>query len=266
VTDFWQRRIDRADELAHKFPFAAEMLRFYAAVAGFQRQLSHRLESTSSLPVGSPAQQFAGPPELPQLLQNFTPFLLLVEKVGPAQLAETARDLQARDRTAWMDLLNAFWDGTPEPATGLEMFFAQAFLQPYAEFVRNRAGLEWEGYSGSLCPFCHRKPVLGVLRQQGDGGRRTLVCSFCLAEWEFRRIVCPSCGEENEHKLAVYSATDFDYIRVDCCDTCKQYLKSIDLTTNGLAEPLVDEIASAPLDLWAREHGYAKLQLNVVGL
>ena len=44
------------------------------------------------------------------------------------------------------------------------------------------------------------------------------------------------------------------------------YIKSIDLTKNGRAEPLVDELASAPLDLWAREHGYAKLHSNVMGM
>jgi FdhE protein len=85
-------------------------------------------------------------------------------------------------------------------------------------------------------------------------------------EWEFRRVVCVACGEENDRKLPVYTATDFDYIRVDCCDTCKTYIKAVDLTKNGLAEPLVDEIAAAALDLWAKENGYAKLQLNPVGL
>jgi formate dehydrogenase maturation protein FdhE len=40
----------------------------------------------------------------------------------------------------------------------------------------------------------------------------------------------------------------------------------VDLTKNGRAEPLVDELASAPLDLWAREHGYAKLQSNLLGM
>jgi hypothetical protein len=30
--------------------------------------------------------------------------------------------------------------------------------------------------------------------------------------------------------------------------------------------PLVDEIYAAPLDLWAREHGYTKIELNLVGL
>jgi len=93
-----------------------------------------------------------------------------------------------------------------------------------------------------------------------------MVCSFCVAEWEFRRIVCPGCAEENDKKLPVFTATDFDYIRVECCDVCKTYIKTIDLTKNGRAEPLVDELAAAPLDLWAREHGYAKLHSNVMGM
>jgi len=33
----------------------------------------------------------------------------------------------------------------------------------------------------------------------------------------------------------------------------------------GLAAPLVDEIDAAPLDLWAREHGYSKIELNLLG-
>jgi formate dehydrogenase maturation protein FdhE len=40
----------------------------------------------------------------------------------------------------------------------------------------------------------------------------------------------------------------------------------VDLIRLGHAEPLVDEIYSAPLDLWAREHGYAKIELNLVGV
>ena len=55
-------------------------------------------------------------------------------------------------------------------------------------------------------------------------------------------------------------------MRVEACDTCRHYLKGIDLTRLGIAVPLVDEVASAPLDLWADEHGYVKIELNLVGL
>jgi FdhE protein len=117
-----------------------------------------------------------------------------------------------------------------------------------------------------VCPFCNRRPALGILRQQGDGARRSLLCGFCLTEWEFRRIICPGCGEEGHAKLPVYTAEAFPHIRVECCDTCQTYIKSIDLTKNGLAEPLVDELASVPLNLWAQERGYVKSHPNLLGM
>jgi FdhE protein len=124
--------------------------------------------------------------------------------------------------------------------------------------------MQWDGYTHSSCPFCHRKPGLGVLRQLGDGGSRSLICSFCLAEWQFRRILCPSCGEENNAKLPVFTAAELEHVRVECCDTCKHYLKTVDLTRNGLADPVIDEMAAVQLDLWAQEHGYSKLQPNLM--
>ena len=39
---------------------------------------------------------------------------------------------------------------------------------------------------------------------------------------------------------------------------------AIDLTKNGLAIPCVDELACVPLDLWAEEAGYEKLQRNLL--
>jgi len=152
------------------------------------------------------------------------------------------------------------------PPTDPEEFLAIAFLQPYAESMRIGAQLRLESYTQPRCPFCNRKPAFAVLRQQGDGARRNLLCGFCLCEWEFRRVVCPACGEENQAKLPVYTAEQFPHMRVECCDTCNVYIKSTDLTKSGLADPLVDELASVPLDLWAQEHDYAKLRPNLFGM
>jgi formate dehydrogenase maturation protein FdhE len=38
------------------------------------------------------------------------------------------------------------------------------------------------------------------------------------------------------------------------------------LSRNALAVPIVDEMASIPLDLWAQERGYRKLEVNLLGL
>jgi len=264
----WPQRINRAEQLAKQYSSVAEILGFYAKIARFQEDFYRRLETAADRPSkGALAEHSFGPPESPEILASFGPFLSVVEKQGPARLAALARNLQQSSPESWSELLDASWSTTEsssdEPP---EEFLARAFLQPYAEFVRSRLAMKSDGYIHSRCPFCNRKPGLGVLRQQGDGARRSLMCSFCLAEWEFRRIVCPGCGEENNAKLPVYTATDFDYIRVECCDTCHAYLKAVDLTKNGLAEPMVDEMAAAPLDLWAEEHGYAKLQRNLMGM
>ena len=118
----------------------------------------------------------------------------------------------------------------------------------------------------SFCPFCGSRPVAAVLRPEGDGAKRFLLCSHCFTEWEFRRLLCPNCGEENHSQLPVYTVEEYPHIRIEACDTCRVYLKAIDLTRNGLAVPEVDELASVAVDLWAKEKGYSKLQSNLFGL
>ena len=105
-----------------------------------------------------------------------------------------------------------------------------------------------------------------VLREEGHGGKRTLLCSLCLTEWECRRILCPYCGEQEFDALPVYTAEQFAYVRIDACNRCHHYIKTIDLTKNGLAVPSVDDIASVSLDLWAREQGYIRIRENLLAL
>jgi FdhE protein len=260
----WQRRIQRAEQLANEYSFASEIMVFYALIARFQEDLYGQLESESEK-ISRSTDYASGPPELLALIDSFGPFLSVVEKHGPARLAAIARELHGASRQSWSELLDASWS-TTESSAAPEDFLARAFLQPYLELLRLRSSVKLDGYNHPLCPFCSRKAGLGVLRPQGDGARRSLGCSFCLAEWEFRRILCPGCGEEDNRKLPVYTADDFDYVRVECCDSCKTYIKSVDLSKNGLAEPMVDEMAAAPLDLWAQQHGYSKLQLNLMGM
>jgi formate dehydrogenase maturation protein FdhE len=259
----WQRRIRRAQDLASQHPFAAQILGFYIHVARLQEALHKRMSTPRQPPTASADRELTAS-ERAELSSGFESFLAMTEAHGPKPLAELSRVLRSRGPDGWSELLQGGWIAhSPSTAEGL---LAQAFLQPYAELLRSRAQLHPGPVAYALCPFCNRKPALGVLRQRGDGGARSMVCSFCLAEWEFRRIVCPGCGEEDDKKLEVFTASDFDYIRVECCESCKTYIKTVDLTKNGRAEPLVDELASAPLDLWSREHGYAKLQNNLLGM
>jgi FdhE protein len=157
------------------------------------------------------------------------------------------------------------WLSLPELSQNGISFFARVLLEPQAEWLARTGVCKPHPLAENVCPICQSRPQLAIIRREGDGGKRSLLCSLCQWEWEFRRIVCPVCGEEHNEKLPRYSAEGIPSVRVEACDSCKQYLKSVDLTVDGLAVPIVDEIAMAPLDLWAVERGYRKIQINIMG-
>lgn len=263
----WDARIARARELVSTYPAAAEGLRFYGHIAQFQKSLYGELEArcgkeqVARLP-GMLQQEF----DLFVLMPHFAAFLTTVETNAPAPLAQAAAAQRGSSGRSQLDILTNFWRepaSNPDPSQNL---LAWMFLQPYAEYLADYSERPPLHATPPVCPWCSSRPLAGVLRPEGDGGKRSLVCSLCAAEWNFRRIVCPGCGEEDVHKLAVYTANEIAHVRVEACDTCHQYIKTVDLTKDGHAIPAVDELATLPLDLWAADHGYTKIQTNLLGI
>jgi formate dehydrogenase maturation protein FdhE len=277
----WDRRIRRADELASTYPFAAEGLRFYAQLAKFQKNLYSEIQKgLADSPKISADRPLRDELDLFLLLPHFSPFLSLIQGIAPVPLAEAAVALRLEGPPAWQRAIATFWQdpelagvigeaeqaGAPEGAMSSDGMLAWMFLQPYAEYLADHREPGTLDGTPLTCPLCGGKPIVGVLRAEGDGAKKSLICMLCAHEWVFRRIYCPACGEEREPQMAFYSAPEIAHARVDVCDTCHTYLKSIDLTKTGLAVPIVDELAVIPLDLWAQEHGYIKLQTNLLGI
>ena len=272
----YDARIRRAELLASRYPFAAEILIFYRRIAEFQRDLYARLPlKWGNQSLVRPDGRIRSELNLVVLLPRFPEWLDLVVRSGPPALAQAARQFSARGSNSWIAAFGDFWTfgGRPSPHmtptenqnNPLKEFIVLGFLHPYCEFVAaHQPEPQLEAISRE-CPRCASRPLLGVLRQEGDGGKRRMMCSFCLQEWDFRRIYCPACGEADEKKLPVYVAEQFPHIRVEACDTCKTYVRTIDLTTDGNAVPLVDDLAAIPLSLWSDEHGYTRLQPNLLG-
>lgn len=270
-------RLERAELLSSRYPFTAEILRFYQRIAGFQRDFYEQLPKVwGKEPVAPAGGHSRVQLRLRIVAEPFGDFLSVVERHGPAPLAAEARQLAKQGELQWEEVLSEFWkDGLTEasaaPGEGDEAaerekrqkFLARAFLQPYAEFVAGAMLPPLTPMTTCRCPRCNSLPLVGVLRPEGDGGKRYLQCSFCSQEWEFRRIFCAHCGEEQEQKLAVYIAEQFPHIRVETCETCRYFLRTIDLTKDGHAVPLVDDLAAIPLRLWAEENGYTRIQENL---
>jgi formate dehydrogenase accessory protein FdhE len=265
----YDARIRRAEKLIAEKSSASELLSFYKRIASFQKSF---LAQISEAALQQPdAQQFGSVRDgldLTLLLPHFRAFLSLVEQNAPNALATAAREIAALPSDSWIALLISYWElgGLFDQQIGaFGQFFPRAFLQPYAAYVAGRTAVPPVLATPRVCPLCGGRPLFGVLRLEGDGGKRCMVCSFCGYEWEFRRILCPTCNEEQEKKLPVYVAEQFPHVRVEACDTCKFFVRTIDLTKDGHAVPVVDDLAAIPLTLWAHELGYSRLQPNLLG-
>ena len=263
----YDMRIGRAERLSAQYTFASEFLDFYKHIAAFQKTLRASI-AASAKPANAPAVAIRDPLDLVILLPHFRGFLSTIEQHAPPALAKSAQQMSLLPSDSWIASLEAYWEhgGKYDQQVGaFAQFLARAFLQPYAEFRAALLPKPPVVMTTKICPLCGARPLAGALRVEGDGGKRFLLCSFCSQEWEFRRILCPTCGEEAENKLPVYIAEQLPHIRVEACDTCKFYLCSVDLTKDGHAIPLVDDLAAIPLSLWAHEHGYSRLQSNLLG-
>jgi FdhE protein len=266
---FWQQRIQRAAQLASEYEFAREILEFYGHVATFQKSLQAKIASSAA--EESPNGTTVGVRDaldLSVLLPHFRGFLSLIEQKAPSALSDAARQMASLSADSWVVSLQEYWSqgGIDDPPAGtFAQFFSRAFLQPYAEFRALGAARVPLEMTVNVCPLCGARPLLGVLRPEGDGGKRYLMCSFCSQEWEFRRIYCAYCDESREESLPVFVAERFPQIRVEACDTCRHCIRSVDLTKDGHAVPLVDDLAAIPLALWAEEYGYERIYDNLLG-
>jgi formate dehydrogenase maturation protein FdhE len=262
TSDIWAIRIKRAEALTAAGGPSTDLLAFYSRLLHAQRAVDEALRSVAGwLPSGSLEQ------DLPVVRRAAITLVRTVAEIAPAALAAEGRRLLALGDGGADEMLLHYWRAPSDV-----QFFAKASLQPYGRWLAalNRAPADRpRSATDNRCPSCGGAPQLAIIHEpaaRADGGGRSLACSLCDTVWSFRRIRCPSCGEEDEKKLGYFQAPEYDHVRVDACETCRRYLKAIDVSRLGTAVPIVDEVAAAPLDAWARERGYTKIELNLVGL
>lgn len=262
IKDPWSGLVRRAEQLAAKTEATKELLNFYAELLRAQQSIYEFLRSRKGwLPTGILEE------DLPRVRETLPALLRAVEAHGTDALVEEAQTLRHAGDDEIDAMLLEQWRAPSDV-----QFFGKAFLQPYACWLVESGGQvvdrELEARE-NRCPLCGGNPQVSVLQTRepsADGGGRDLVCATCLGTWSYRRVVCANCGEERPTKLGYFHTPEYDHVRVDACDTCHCYIKAVDMTRSGHAVPLVDEVAAASLDVWAREHGYEKIELNLVGL
>jgi len=261
-------RLLRAKFLSERFPFARQILAFYVEIVAFQKEFLKRIEKKVGGPPKQPAlDSLRAAIDVESLVSEIPALLDVIVRHAPRPLAEFAKEMEAAGKAAWSRILNEYvrtggtsgYDSDPR----VELV-VRVIVEPCAGILAGRRLAPSMFMAVTTCPLCEGLPVVGILRPEGDGGKRFLACSFCGYEWEFRRILCANCGETREESLPVFVAEAFPGLRVECCDTCHKFLRTADLTKDGNAVAVVDDLAAIPLTLWAGEHGYERIHPNLL--
>ena len=141
-----------------------------------------------------------------------------------------------------------------EADAGLEHVFQQAmrpFLTRAAEAIMARS--DFAGWTRGTCPLCAGEPDLAVITPAAD---RLLICSRCAARWRFAQLTCPFCLNADRRRITSFASRDGQY-RLHACDACQRYLKAYDARhATRPVMPVVDSVATLPLDAAAIQRGY----------
>jgi len=285
ASEIWADRRRRNVELRARQPFAREVLDFYGALLGVQEQAFH--EAISARPGAGELIAYVAEMVMPAVIN-------VSIAAGPQGLRDAlAVHLEAMDAG---DLVAAWLDSADQPA--IDRYLARASVGPVLEALGPDTSASCAGPRDHMhCPSCGGPPQLSYFAIAGEdlaAGGRFLLCARCHASWGYARMTCPGCGEDSSSRLPIFSeegttsgergsvvrgllgklgdgggserSAVFPHVRIEACDTCRQYLLSVDLASDPAAVPIVDELAALPLDLYARERGYTKVIPNLVGI
>jgi len=154
----------------------------------------------------------------------------------------------------WYEAVRPGAAGLSAVAAGLESVLQQAmrpFLTRAGDAVMARSDLA--AWNRGVCPLCGGEPDLAVITAAAD---RLLICGRCAARWRFEQLTCPFCLNGDRSRITSFASRDGHY-RLYACDVCERYLKAYDARrASRPVMPVVDSVATLPLDAAAIQKGY----------
>ncbi|HUR28956.1 MAG TPA: formate dehydrogenase accessory protein FdhE [Planctomycetota bacterium] len=257
----FQARAERASALALVSKSGAEALRFSAALFDAQSRIADTLEELHAREPLAGRLSHDGPRIIAPLLA----ILPCAARSAPAQLSAQARARARENPNTVRVRLAICWNRQ----RGEEHdYLSRAMLRPWAEVLRAHAITPDRPHHAGHCPFCGGPPAVGCRRPiaEGEGSQRLLICICCGLEWPWSRVRCPVCFEADPQKLPSFTTPDRPSARIEACETCRKYVKVIDLAQDPRALPEVDDLDSIGLDLWAVEKGFVRLEPGLAGI
>lgn len=150
---------------------------------------------------------------------------------------------------------------------GVMSFLLHTTIKPFVEVTAShlKDKVDEDMWDKGYCPICGSQPLMGELR--GEEGKRIWTCSFCGTQWRGKRVMCPFCENTDHGSLRYFYTEKERAYRIDICDKCKRYIKTVD--SRQLAEEIflpVEDIATLHLDILAADKGFKREAFNFLGI
>ncbi len=227
---------------------------------------------TKKMEGGLPLIDFMGKEyDLTRPKEYFNSLISIAEKRMP-EVAQNIIDIIKSQQFDWEKMIRASFDHKTEETDTQELLadreaeenidlidlFTEESLRPELESIAEKYGeiIEKSNWSEGYCPICGKEPKIGEIRGEEEG-KRYLFCHQCGFKWYFQRIKCPFCGNEEQHSLAYFEVEGEERYRVDVCNKCRRYIKTVELPKSSEEPNLdVEDIATLHLDMIAYDEGY----------
>ena len=138
------------------------------------------------------------------------------------------------------------------------LFLIEESTRPSVELGMEqlRTEVDPETWLKGRCPICGSFPSLSLLKE--ETGKRYLLCSFCGYQWRIDRLICPFCDNKEQNSLSYLYAEGEEAYRIDLCEKCHQYIKTIDLRILEESDPCLEDLATLHLDILASRKDYKR--------
>jgi FdhE protein len=142
-------------------------------------------------------------------------------------------------------------------------FLIQSSIKPSIEagMEQLRSEIDPEIWLKGYCPICGSLPSLSLLKE--EVGKRYLLCSFCGYQWRIDRIFCPFCENKDHESLHYFHGEEEETHRIDLCEKCYRYIKTIDYRNLQESCPDLEDLATPHLDILAVQKGYKRPAPNL---
>jgi FdhE protein len=274
---------ERVRQLKGKRPGYGEILDFYSKVRELQDQLKSSLK-TDPIKIEKERKDLLAREGFPLMRKEDFPLdieasirlfrsLCRIGKAANPHMAGQVEKIREALAKKKIDLKELFGGGVKEEKiaqaaaeSGLDettfSFFLQSSIRPSIEagVEQLRGELDPETWRKGHCPACGSLPSLSLLK--GVEGKRYLLCSCCGYQWRADRLRCPACDNKDQESLGYFCGEGEETFRIDFCDRCHRYIKTIDYRNLEESDPCLEDLATLHLDILASQKGYRRAVPN----